>query len=377
MKRITRALASITAGVMLLSGCAQLELNQEVDDFPEFNAWSTYGTATSTYADVAAVANTISNEEDAQIRILTSDTGVGRLSPLRNKQATMARTGDEYIFAFDGEEDFTTADWGPQDVRMVWTPTAPHGMMSRAGSGIDSPADLKGKKVPWATANPSVQNKVEAYLAYGGLTWDDVERVDISYSEQPAALQAGQIDALFLQVYGSSLYELEAAIDTQWLELDPEDTEAVEAVAEVAPSVEIGPFENAAGQEEGQTDNGFIYAVPFVAYSELSDTQAYQTAKAFQEHYPVYKDATPTTLNWDLEHVFTTPIQVPFHDGTVQFLEENGAWTEEAEQRNQELIAYGEEMRETWPDFLEQADASGDLGQQWIEWKDEHLEPID
>ena len=74
MTRLTRALASITAGVMLLSGCAQLELNEEVDDFPAFTAWTTYGTGTSTYADLAAAANTISSEEDAQIRILTSDT---------------------------------------------------------------------------------------------------------------------------------------------------------------------------------------------------------------------------------------------------------------------------------------------------------------
>ena len=47
MTRLTRALASITAGVMLLSGCAQLELNEEVDDFPAFTAWTTYGTGTS------------------------------------------------------------------------------------------------------------------------------------------------------------------------------------------------------------------------------------------------------------------------------------------------------------------------------------------
>lgn len=377
MKRITRALASITAGVMLLSGCAQLELNQEVDDFPEFTAWTTYGTGTSTYADLAAAANTISTEEDAQIRILTSDTAVGRLSPLRNKQAVMSRTGDEYMFSFHGEEDFTTADWGPQDLRIVWAPTGPHAMMTRTNTGIETPMDLAGKNVPRITANPSVNNKFDAYLAYAGLTWDDVVPVEVAYSEQPGALQAGKIDVLFQQVYGSSLYELESAVDTAWVALDPEETERIAALQEVAPAVEVGPFEGAAGQEEGQTDNGFIYPLPIVAYEEVSDSQAYYTANAFQEHYPLYKDATATTENWDIEHVVKMPTQVPFHDGTVQFLEENGAWTEEAEQRNQELIAYGEEMRETWPDFLEQADASGDLKQQWIEWKDEHLEPID
>lgn len=377
MKRLSRALASITAGVMLLSGCATLELNAEVDDFPAFTAWTTYGTGTSTYADLAAAANTISNEEDAQIRILTSDTAVGRLSPLRNKQAVMSRTGDEYIFAFRGEEDFTTADWGPQDLRIVWAPTGPHALMTRTNTGIETPMDLEGKKVPRVTANPSVNNKLDAYLAYAGLTWDDVVPVDISYSEQPGALQAGKIDVLFQQVYGSSLFELESAVDTAWVELDPNETERIAALQEVAPAVEVGPFEGGAGQEEGQTDNGFIYPLPIVSFNEVADSQAYHTAAAFQEHYPKYKDATATTENWDIEHVVKVPTQVPFHDGTVEFLEENGAWTEEAEQRNQELIEYGEQMRATWPDFLEQADTSGDLKQQWIDWKDEHLEPID
>ncbi|GAA4284347.1 TAXI family TRAP transporter solute-binding subunit [Brevibacterium daeguense] len=377
MTKLTRLLASLSAGVMLLSGCATLELNEEVSAFPEFNAWTTYGTGTATYADLAAASNTISNATDSQVRILTSDTAVGRLSPLRNKQATMARTGDEYMFAFNGEHDFAHPDWGPQNVRVVWAPPAPHSLMTRTNTGIETPMDLKGKKVPVITANPSVQNKFDAVLAYAGLTWDDVIPVNVAYSEQPGALQAGQIDVLFQQVYGSSLFELESAVDTQWLELDPEDTERVAALQEVAPAVEIGSFTGAAGQEEGEEANGYIYAIPLMSYDSVADSQVYHTAKALQEHYPQYKDATATTEDWDIEHIVKMPVEVPFHDGTVQYLEEMGAWTDEAEERNQALIAYGERMREEWPKFYEQADLDGDIHEQWIAWKDQHIEPVD
>ncbi|MCT1872606.1 TAXI family TRAP transporter solute-binding subunit [Brevibacterium luteolum] len=376
MKKIAKALASILAGAMLLSGCAKLDLGEEVNAFPDFTAWTTYGTGTATYADLAAAANTISNDTGAQIRILTSDTAVGRLSPLRNEQAVMSRTGDEYMYSFNGAEDFSHPDWGPQDVRVVWTPTAPHALMTRANTGITTPMDLKGKRVPRITANPSVNNKISAYLAYAGLTWDDVKPVNVAYSEQPAALQNGKIDVLYQQVYGSSLFELESAVQVQWLELDPEATDRVEALQRVSPAVEVGPFEGAPGQAEGESDNGFVYPLPIVTYAETSDSIAYYTAKAFQDEYPQFADATATTKNWDLEHIVTMPVQVPFHPGTVKFLEENGKWSPEAQERNEALIAYGERMREAWPEFLKQADTDGDLKEQWREWKKDHVQPL-
>ncbi|GAA2003445.1 TAXI family TRAP transporter solute-binding subunit [Brevibacterium samyangense] len=376
MKKLFRTAAAVLTGTLLLSGCTQLDLSQDVEAFPEFNSWTSYGTGTATYADLAAAANTISNATDAQVRILTSDTAIGRLTPLRKKQATMGRLGDEHMFAYYGDEEFANPEWGPQDLRLVWAPTAPHSLMVTAASGIETPEDLRGKKVPKISANPSVNNKYDALLAYGGLTWDDVTPVTVSYSEQPEALKSGKIDIAFQQVYGASLYELANTIDTKWIGFDPAETEKVAALQAVAPAVEIEPFTRAAGQDEGQEDYGMIYSVPLTSYADLSETQAYETAKALQEHYPDYRDATVTTENWDLEHVVTMPVRVPFHEGTIRYFEEMGVWTPEAEARNEALIEYGEELRATWPEFLAQADTSGDLKAQWTAWKDTHLDPI-
>lgn len=360
--------AAVTA--VALAACGGTEVSEGM---PDQIVWSTYGTGTSTYADVAAVADAITSNEGTTVRVITSDTAVGRMTPLREEQAQLARTGDEYIFAFEGDYDFATEEWGPQDVRTVWMPVAPHGLMVKDDSGIESFEDLEGKKFPRITANPSVNNKLTAFLAYGGLTWDDVDVVEVGYSDQPAALQAGKIDVLFQQVYGPSLYELESAFPVRWLDMDDTSPEKVEAVQEIAPSVEIGEFGGAPGQEDGETTNGLLYSVPVVTYADQDEETVYSIVQAIHDNYEEYSDTTATTPDWSVDKAQAMPREVPFHEGAVKFLEEQDAWTPEAQEAQDRLIERGEQLRAEWPEFLEQAEGD-DLGAEWTEWKSKNVE---
>lgn len=384
MNRTLKAVALAAAMVLGVTACGGGDdggsgggsaAGGEGGGLPDQLVWSTYGTGTATYADLAAVANAVTNAEGTQIRIITSDTAVGRLTPVVQGQADMARTGDEYIFAYEGDYDFASEDWGPQDVRVVWAPVAPHGLLVKEDSGIESFEDLRGRRFPRITANPSVNNKLEAFLAYGGLTWDDVEVVEVGYSEQPDALRQGEIDVLFQQVYGSSLFELESSTPVRWLSMDDDSAEKVEAVAEIAPSVTIGEFTGAPGQEEGETARGMLYTVPLMTYADTEASVVEATARAIDENYDAYKDTTATTDQWNAENALTMPSEVPFHEGTVAYLEEIGEWSEEAEERNQALLERGEALRAGWEEFLA-TDPSGDLGEAWNAWKDENIDTV-
>jgi TRAP transporter TAXI family solute receptor len=334
---------------------------------------STYGTGTATYADVAAVTSAISSSEDTKVRIITSDTAVGRLTPLRQGQAQFARTGDEYIFSFEAEHDFANPAWGPQDIRVVWTPVAPHGLLVKDASAIKTFEDLRGKNFPRITANPSVNNKLEAFLAYGGLTWDDVNVVELGYSEQPKALKAGKIDVLFQQVYGASLYELDSTVPVRWLSMDNTDQARIDAVEKVAPSTAIGEFTGAPGQEEGESAKGLIYTVPIVTYEKTDPQLVHAFVSAIDKTYPKFKDSTRTTPDWSLEKAHKAPRQVPFHEGLVTFLKEKNAWTEEAQERQDALLERGEKLDEGWKQVSKEA--SGDkLATAWAEWKSANLE---
>ncbi|WP_029090516.1 TAXI family TRAP transporter solute-binding subunit [Brevibacterium album] len=371
------AVASAAALALTLSACGsggqEAQTAVEEGPLPDTYAISTYGTGTSTYADTSAVAEALTNSEGASIRVVPSDTAIGRVSPLRDGQALFSRGGDEYIYAFEAEYDFAVPDWGPQDVRMTWAPTAPHSLMAMSDSGIETFADLEGKRVPWATANPSVQNKMTAFLAYAGLTWDDVEAVDISYGDQADGLRNGQIDVVYQQVYGSSLYELDSQHDVQWLDLDAGDEEAVERMIEVAPSTYVDTFTGGPAQAEGEETEALFYTVPVITYADTSVEAVHDLATQLHENFDAYKDVTPTTDGWGIDAIQSEPTQVPFHDGLVQFLDEQGVWTEEAEARNQELIERQEQLQAEWDAYLEATEESEVGHESWIEWKDENL----
>lgn len=355
-------------GALAVTGCASPNAIG-ANGLPEQMVWTTYGTGTSTYADVAAVADAITTAEGTPVRVITSDTGIGRLAPLREGPAHFARTGDEYIYAFEGDEDFTTERWGPQDLSVAWAPVAPHDLMVRADSGIETFEDLAGKKFPNVTANPSVNNKLEAFLAYGGLTFDDVELVDVSYGDQPAALQSGQLDVLFQQVYGSSLYELEASVDVRWLSMDDTSPDRVAKVSEISPSVDIGEFSDAPGQPDGKPDKGLLYSVPVVTYTDSDPDMVYATVRAIAENFEKYADSTATTDRWSPEAVLHAPKQVPFHEGLIRYLEEEGLWTDEAQRLNDDLVERGERLRAGWEDVVEESDED-ELPAAWSAWKE-------
>lgn len=364
--------ALVVACLLALSGCAGGEDPARSDTPLDVVAMSCYGTGTATFADVAAVADAVTRAEGTRFRVITSDTAIGRMLPLKDGQTQFARTGDEYIFGFRGEYEFADEDWGPQPVRVVWAPTAPHSWMARDNSGIRKPADLVGKRVPRVTANPSVNLKTEAMLATAGLTWDDVRPVDIGYGEQPDALKAGKLDVLFQQVYGASLAELESTTPVRWLDFDAADARTRRAVAERVPSVTLREFGGAPGQDEGRQNVGFWYAVPIVTYADTTDAVAGQMARSIVESYDSYKNATSTTDSWSLKDAMTAPVEVPFHPALVEVLRDEGVWTPQAEARQRQLLEQEKLLRRGW----NQVRGSDDLARDWANWKAKNLREV-
>ncbi|WP_314964044.1 hypothetical protein, partial [Bradyrhizobium cosmicum] len=64
---------SATATLGALTGCAPTDGGQQ-------SVWSTYGVGTGTYNDLAAVANTLTQVNRRQVRLMTSSTGMGRMA---------------------------------------------------------------------------------------------------------------------------------------------------------------------------------------------------------------------------------------------------------------------------------------------------------
>ena len=365
--RAAAAVAGTLAGALILTGCTTE--TKTVGGLPDPVVLTTYGTSTGSYADLAGVADRVSVETGARLRIITSDTSVGRLAALRSGAAQIGRLGDEYIFGFEGVNEFANEDWGPQDIRVVWVPLSPHGVMTRTADGLDEMSDLKGKRVPKYTANPSANAKVQALLAFGGLTPDDVQFVNIGYGEQADALQQGQVDMIYGAVYGGSFFELASQVDVQWVDLDPDDAAAEERLRTVVPAASVGSFDRAPTQAEGESDHGIYYSVAVAAYDEIEDETVYNLIDSMVAAYPDYKDSTISLPGWSPDEVVVEPQETPFHDGAVQWLKEHDRWTDEAQEKQDELTQRGERLHEEWAEFMETDPADEDTYRLWLEWK--------
>lgn len=377
MRTTKSRLAALGAVAVLgLTGCASAEGDEPVgpNGLPQQLVWSTYNVGTGTYNDLAAIANTLTNEEGVQVRLMTADTGIGRLAPLVNGTVDYSRAGDEYYYAFEGDYEYASEEWGPQDIRMVWAPLGNYGLLVREDSGIDSFADLEGKRFPELTANTSINNKMEGFLNYGGLTGEDVQKVPISYGEQIAGLEAGQIDALYQNVVGSNIDELASSTDVKWLGFDDPDPARYETWEELMPMVSVGEVTNAAGMDEGESARVLEYTIPLTTMGSRDADEVYLLVKSMVENYEHYEGTTPDTKQFAFDAVLKEPLVVPFHEGTVRYFEERGVWTEELERKNDELIERGERMREAWPGVVESSSSAEELEQNWTDWKTDELD---
>ncbi|GAA2003434.1 TAXI family TRAP transporter solute-binding subunit [Brevibacterium samyangense] len=383
-RALARRGAGVLAGAVLtsvvLSGCGTISTGGEPSltapagvlesGLPRTQVWSGYGVGTSNYSEQAAVAESLINDFGSQVRILGSDTGMGRLTPLRVGQAQIARLSDEAFYAFEGKYEFLSEDWGPQDLRSVWTPPTTVTVGVRDGEGIETLQDLKGKKVPYFVGNPSSQEKIQGVLAYAGLSENDVTMVPAQYGTQPQMLKDGAIDMVFFGIESSAIIEVATTTPFTWLDFG-DGPAAEDRFQERAPSVQMLPYTSSVGMGDAKELHGPTYSILMTTYAQYSTEEVYAMVKAFHEAYPSYENATSTTDLWNFETIDWMPVVIPHHDGLVQYLEEQGVWTPAMEERNQALIARGETLREGWESFKEDVPQE-QWASEWEKWKAEN-----
>ena len=165
-------------------------------------AWTAYGTGSAGYNQSVAIGAALQEATGTNLRVLPGKNDVARTEPLRQGKVDFSATGVGGSFmAQEGVFVFGKENWGPQRVRVL---AANNGgtvglAVGVAGDiGVKEYADLKGKRVAWIKGAPALNVNVTAYLAYAGLTWDDVEKVEFGgFGDSWKGLVNGQVDAAF------------------------------------------------------------------------------------------------------------------------------------------------------------------------------------
>jgi TRAP transporter TAXI family solute receptor len=354
MRQLSRSLVLAALPLSLLA--ATVAQASEVE-LPRTMAWTAYGTNSSGYAQAVAIGNMLQNHYGTSVRILPGDNDVSRMTPLKQGRVDLCACGIASYYGAEGVMMFANRDWGPQPIRVITTSTASFGLsLAVAGDlGVETPADLAGKRIAYIRGDDALNKGTEAYLAFGGLTWDDVERVDFpGYARSFDGIIAGNVDASFTTTVTPPAQQLASSPrGISWPVLDPDDAEGWERMMAVAPY--FRPHEVTAGAGNVSADNpvpSASYPYPIVvANQDLDDNVAYGLIKALQDNYDDYKDAAPGAVGYAFEYQDLQWV-VPFHDAVVAYYEEIGVWTDEMQAHQEALVERQELLLATWNDFL-------------------------
>jgi TRAP transporter TAXI family solute receptor len=375
--KLFRSLAMTTLATTLSLGTG----TAAAQELPDTMTWSSYDVGSAGYAEASAIADAFGKKYGTRVRIQPSGSAIGRLQPVLSERADIGFLATETFFAAEGIHDFSTRQWGPQDLRALAGRPSSFGIFTAADAGIHSLEELKGTRFAYVAGNPSINVKCDAFLAFAGLTRDDVEAIFFpTYASTMSSLARNEADASCTTTTPSHVYELEQSPrGIRWLEVPPENEEGWERLKAVAPFFQPYKETVGAGISEENPVNILAYRYPVLAVRhDMDEDQAYAFVKALDETYDMYKDATAVMPRWRIEEAGTPAIDVPFHKGAIRYLKEKGIWTEEHQAWNDERTERLNALLEAWPKAVAEGEGKSDeeFAEIWEKHRQEALSSL-
>ena len=344
-----------TTGLALAAAVVAAPLAAQDVDLPDQITVTAYGTQSSSYAQSVAISNVLSERYGSSFRVIPGKNDVSRMLLMQAGRADFCACGISAYFAQEGTEFFAEQGWGPMKVRMLLSNDSDlhMGLGAAADAGIETPADLAGKRVAFVKGGPANNYVVEHTLAYGGLTWDDVEVVEFpGFSAAIEGIINGQADAAAMNTSAGVVERLaNSPRGLTWPQTAHDDAEAWKRLNAVAPYVQQREITSGIGVPEGGMD-GNGYAFPYwVTLDETDADLVHGLTKAMIEGSDEFIGTAPRTEGYALESQNLT-LPIPFHEGAVRFFEEAGVWGEEEQAHNDALIERQDVLASAWDEML-------------------------
>jgi TRAP transporter TAXI family solute receptor len=251
---------------------------------------------------------------------------VDNMKLIRDKKADLALTLPDVAYdAIKGQGRFAPPEQPAKAQTLAVMYTNFFHLVAKDGIGINTPADLKGKRVSVGAAGSGTEVKglrvVEAY----GLTKTDLQAQNLGPADSATALKDGRIDAFFWDggLPTSAVVELVNTAPFKVKFLSHED-----AVAKMAQK--YGPFYFVARIPKDTYKNEEDIKVAgvanlLVAPADMEEDLAYQILKTVFDNRTHLETVHVEAKNLKLETaVEGSPLD--YHAGAIKYYRENGVW---------------------------------------------------
>ena len=298
-----KAFMSLAATILITAIVMPVVATAGEVKLPKQLAWTAYGTTSSGYAQSVAIGNMLKNRHGTALRVLPGKNDVSRMTPLKNGKADMCACGIASYFGSEGVMLFAKEGWGPQPIRVLMASMGSSGLGlgTAKDAGVKSMADLKGKRVAWVRGGDALNVNAGANLAFGGLGWDDVVKVEFpGFKQSWEGLINDQVDAAFASTVTPLAKRLAASPrGIYWPALPHEDKAAWVRFLKAAPYFVQHTATIGADISKDKPWEGATYSYPIlVANASFDQDVVYSLVKAMAEGYDDFKDGAPGAKGW-------------------------------------------------------------------------------
>jgi TRAP transporter TAXI family solute receptor len=308
---------------MILAACGNKEDDKgkvDTDDKkPKFISILTGGTGGTYYPLGGSFAKIIGDATGIETNAETSGASAENMTTLKNGDAEVAFSQTDIAsYAIEGKLMFegkavdnvkAIGTLYPETIQIVTTKK----------SGITSVEDLKGKKVSVGAPGSGTAPNAEQILEVHGMTFDDIEKQDLSFDESTQGIQDGTIDAAFVTA-GTPTGAVEGLSATEDVVIIPIEQDKIDALIKKYPYYVKDEVLSGTYGLESVVTTVAVQAM-LVVSSDLSESVVYDITKAIFENLDKVTHAKGKLIK--VENALNG-VGIDVHPGAQKYFDEKG-----------------------------------------------------
>jgi len=314
MKKIVLA-ASLLSAALVLSGCSKSAKKDYI--------LATGGTSGTYYPFGGAIAN-IWNTKVENMNVTAQATGASaeNLRLINKGEAEYAIVQNDVMdYAYNGTDLFAGEKLGNIATIGTLYPEVVQIAASKS-SGINSIADLKGKRVSVGDAGSGVEFNAKQILEGAGLSFADIKKSNLSFKESAEGIQNGTLDACFITagVPNSALQELAF---TAGLSLISIDAATADAVMTKYGYYTLTTIPGGTYKGTDTATSALAIKATLAVNAKLDEATVYEMTKALFENLDTLGNAHAKGKEVS-KAAAVTGVSVPLHAGAEKYFKEAG-----------------------------------------------------